>query len=233
MSPVTRDRRRAVAAPCPLRAGDRRGLRRRDAGRRRPRRRAALGRRGRARRAARLRARRRRARARALPRPRDRDGRGPAVRRVRRDGPDARRRADRLRPWRCWSRATLGADSLCSLLGPRARRRQAWVHENGFSAVLASRLAPGVPAGIVNYLAGLAGIRTRAFVAAVALGSLPKTIAYVALGGALSTRSPPAARSPSRSTPPPRSAARCWRAAWSACARCPSRPEQQFAEAWH
>ena len=45
---------------------------------------------------------------------------------------------------------------------------------------------PGVPAGIVNYLAGLSGIRTRAFVAAVALGSLPKTIAYVALGGALS-----------------------------------------------
>ena len=58
--------------------------------------------------------------------------------------------------------------------------------ENGFGAVLASRLAPGVPASIVNYLAGLSGIRTRAFVAAVALGALPKTIAYVALGGALS-----------------------------------------------
>ena len=80
----------------------------------------------------------------------------------------------------------VGADALHALLGPRARRRQAWVNENGFAAVLASRLAPGVPAGIVNYLAGLSGIRTRAFVAAVALGSLPKTIAYVALGGALS-----------------------------------------------
>jgi len=52
--------------------------------------------------------------------------------------------------------------------------------------VLASRLAPGVPAGMVNYLAGVAGIRPRAFLAAVALGALPKTIAYVALGGALS-----------------------------------------------
>ena len=39
---------------------------------------------------------------------------------------------------------------------------------------------------MVNYLAGLAGIRPRAFLAAVALGALPKTIAYVALGGALS-----------------------------------------------
>ena len=60
------------------------------------------------------------------------------------------------------------------------------MNENGFAAVLASRLAPGVPASVVNYLAGLSGIRTRAFVAAVALGALPKTIAYVALGGALS-----------------------------------------------
>ena len=43
-----------------------------------------------------------------------------------------------------------------------------------------------MPSGAVNYLAGLAGIRARAFYAAVALGSLPKTIAYVTLGGALS-----------------------------------------------
>ena len=69
----------------------------------------------------------------------------------------------------------------------RARRRwREWLESNGFSAVLASRLAPGVPAGPINYLAGLAGIRPRAFLAAVALGALPKTIAYVALGGALS-----------------------------------------------
>jgi uncharacterized membrane protein YdjX (TVP38/TMEM64 family) len=38
----------------------------------------------------------------------------------------------------------------------------------------------------VNYLAGVTGIRTRAVLAAVGLGALPKTIAYVALGGALS-----------------------------------------------
>jgi uncharacterized membrane protein YdjX (TVP38/TMEM64 family) len=80
----------------------------------------------------------------------------------------------------------LGADALLSLLGPRGRRWRAWLTANGFSAVLASRLAPGVPSGIINYLAGLYGIRPRAFFAAVALGALPKTIAYVALGGALS-----------------------------------------------
>jgi uncharacterized membrane protein YdjX (TVP38/TMEM64 family) len=79
----------------------------------------------------------------------------------------------------------IGAEALLALLSPRARRWQQWLAEHGFSAVLASRLAPGVPAGIVNYLAGVTGIRVRAVLAAVALGALPKTIAYVALGGAL------------------------------------------------
>lgn len=79
----------------------------------------------------------------------------------------------------------IGADALLALLNPRARRWQRWVAEHGFSAVLVSRLAPGMPAGIVNYLAGLAGVRMRAVLAAVALGALPKTLAYVALGGAL------------------------------------------------
>lgn len=79
-----------------------------------------------------------------------------------------------------------GADAVRALLGARGRRRRDWVAANGFAAVLASRLAPGAPSGVVNYLAGLAGIRPRAFLAAVALGALPKTIAYVSLGGALS-----------------------------------------------
>src|ERR687897_3705469 len=79
-----------------------------------------------------------------------------------------------------------GADAVDSLLGPRGRRWQTWLTANGFSAVLASRLAPGTPSGLVNYAAGLVGIRTHAFLAAVALGALPKTLAYVSLGGALS-----------------------------------------------
>jgi uncharacterized membrane protein YdjX (TVP38/TMEM64 family) len=80
----------------------------------------------------------------------------------------------------------LGSDAVHSLLGPRGRRWQTWLAANGFSAVLACRLAPGTPSGLVNYLAGLAGIRPRALLGAVVLGALPKTVAYVALGGALS-----------------------------------------------
>jgi uncharacterized membrane protein YdjX (TVP38/TMEM64 family) len=79
----------------------------------------------------------------------------------------------------------LGANAVLAVLGPRGRRWQEWLTANGFSAVLACRLAPGAPSGLVNYLAGLAGIGSRAFLGAVALGALPKTIAYVALGGAL------------------------------------------------
>jgi uncharacterized membrane protein YdjX (TVP38/TMEM64 family) len=80
----------------------------------------------------------------------------------------------------------LGADAVQALLGPRGRRWRAWVAANGFNAVLVSRLAPATPSGVVNYLAGLAGIGLRTVIAAVALGALPKTIAYVSLGGALS-----------------------------------------------
>jgi uncharacterized membrane protein YdjX (TVP38/TMEM64 family) len=79
----------------------------------------------------------------------------------------------------------LGAGAVLALLGPRGRRWRDWLEANGFAAVLATRLAPGMPSGAVNYLAGLAGIGPRAFYAAVALGSLPKTVAYVTLGGAL------------------------------------------------
>ncbi len=80
----------------------------------------------------------------------------------------------------------LGSDSIHSLLGPGGTRWQTWLEANGFSAVLACRLAPGIPAGLINYTAGLAGIGPRALLGAVALGALPKTIAYVTLGGALS-----------------------------------------------
>jgi uncharacterized membrane protein YdjX (TVP38/TMEM64 family) len=79
-----------------------------------------------------------------------------------------------------------GAEGVVLLLGPRGRRWHAWLIANGFNAVLASRLAPATPSGMINYLAGLAGIRPRAFYPAVVLGALPKTIAYATLGGALS-----------------------------------------------
>jgi len=80
----------------------------------------------------------------------------------------------------------LGSDAVHSLLGPRGTLWHTWLAANGFSAVLACRLAPGTPSGLINYVAGLAGVHPRALLGAVALGALPKTVAYVTLGGALS-----------------------------------------------
>jgi uncharacterized membrane protein YdjX (TVP38/TMEM64 family) len=79
-----------------------------------------------------------------------------------------------------------GAAPISRLLGPRAAHWRGWIAERGFSAVLTARLLPGTPASILNYAAGLTAMPLRAFAAAVALGALPKTVAYVALGGALS-----------------------------------------------
>ena len=64
-------------------------------------------------------------------------------------------------------------------------RWRTWVRERGFGAVLASRLLPGAPANVINYAAGVSGMRLAGFLAAVAIGAVPKTVAYVALGGAL------------------------------------------------
>jgi uncharacterized membrane protein YdjX (TVP38/TMEM64 family) len=80
----------------------------------------------------------------------------------------------------------VGATPIARLLGPRATQWRAWIAERGFSAVLTARLLPGTPASVLNYAAGLTAMPLRAFAAAVAVGALPKTVAYVALGGALS-----------------------------------------------
>ena len=79
----------------------------------------------------------------------------------------------------------LGSDAVHSLLGPRGRRRQAWLAANGFSgARLPARARDPVRAGQLRCRPG--GCPPRALLGAVALGALPKTVAYVTLGGALS-----------------------------------------------
>ena len=156
------------------------------------RRRAALGRRRRPGRTGGVRAGRRRARPRPVPRARDGDGRRNAVRRARRDGARARRRPARRRPVPA-RRATARRrrDALAARPARPALARRGWRRTGSARCSPPAWLRACRP-GAVNYLAGLAGIRPRAFYAAVALGALPKTIAYVTLGGAL--RDPLSAR---------------------------------------
>lgn len=70
-------------------------------------------------------------------------------------------------------------------LGARAERADAWIAGRGFLSVLYVRLIPAVPFNVFNYAAGLTAIGLRDYVAATALGILPGTFAFVALGDAL------------------------------------------------
>jgi uncharacterized membrane protein YdjX (TVP38/TMEM64 family) len=74
-----------------------------------------------------------------------------------------------------------GRDGLGGL-GGRAERAANAIERRGFRAMLCLRAAPGVPATILNYAAGLARVRTRDFLAATLIAGAPRAIAYSALG---------------------------------------------------
>lgn len=76
----------------------------------------------------------------------------------------------------------LGRDGLHRLTGVRSDRLDAQLAQRGFLTVLVARLVPVVPFTVVNYLAGVTALRMPVFLGATALGMLPATTAYVALG---------------------------------------------------
>jgi uncharacterized membrane protein YdjX (TVP38/TMEM64 family) len=71
------------------------------------------------------------------------------------------------------------------VLPRRVRRLDEFIERRGFLAVLYVRLLPGIPYTLVNYGAGLTSLRVRDMAAGTAVGALPRTFAYVALGGSL------------------------------------------------
>lgn len=79
-----------------------------------------------------------------------------------------------------------------ALLGERGLQVRRLIQRRGFLAVLYARIIPGLPYTLINYAAGLTRIRLGAFVLATALGSAPRTFAYVALGGSLRDLGSPA-----------------------------------------
>jgi uncharacterized membrane protein YdjX (TVP38/TMEM64 family) len=80
-----------------------------------------------------------------------------------------------------------------ALIPERARRVDDFIDRRGFWAVLYMRLAPGIPYHLVNYGAGLTRLRVRDMAAATPIGALPRTFAYVALGGSLDNLGSPEA----------------------------------------
>lgn len=81
-----------------------------------------------------------------------------------------------------------------SLIPQRVRLIDEILERRGFFAVLYVRLTPGVPFHLVNYGAGLTRLRVRDMAAGTALGALPRSFAYVALGGSLGDLGSPEAK---------------------------------------
>lgn len=75
-----------------------------------------------------------------------------------------------------------GRGAVVELMGPRLRRVDAQLAAHGTGAVVAARLVPVIPFTAINYAAGATGVRARHFVAGSALGMVPGSLAYAALG---------------------------------------------------
>ncbi|MDE2150383.1 MAG: TVP38/TMEM64 family protein, partial [Gammaproteobacteria bacterium] len=83
-----------------------------------------------------------------------------------------------------WALARLaGAFVRWRLLTPKQRALvEAWRARHGIRVLLAARFMPAVSFSLVNYLAGLAGVRAWPFVWTTALGILPVTALVVGVG---------------------------------------------------
>lgn len=80
----------------------------------------------------------------------------------------------------------LGRERVRSRLGQRMTRFDDSLIRTGFLSVLILRLLPVAPFNVSNYAFGVTGIETRSYVLATAIGILPGTVAFVALGSTLS-----------------------------------------------
>jgi uncharacterized membrane protein YdjX (TVP38/TMEM64 family) len=87
----------------------------------------------------------------------------------------------------------LAGAEISRMLPERLRRVDDFMDRRGFWAVFYLRLTPAIPYHLVNYAAGLTRLRVRDMALGTLVGGLPRTFAYVALGGHLDNLSSPAA----------------------------------------
>lgn len=76
----------------------------------------------------------------------------------------------------------LGREAVERLTGARVARLDAALVHRGFLAVLGARLVPIIPFTLINYGSGLTAVRPRDYALGTAVGILPGSAAYVALG---------------------------------------------------
>lgn len=76
----------------------------------------------------------------------------------------------------------LGRDAVERYTGTRVARLDELVRRRGLAAVIGVRLIPIIPFTAINYGAGLTAVRRRDYALGTAIGIIPGTVAYVALG---------------------------------------------------
>ena len=76
----------------------------------------------------------------------------------------------------------LGRDAVERYTGTRVARLDELVRRRGLAAVIGVRLIPIIPFTAINYGAGLTAVRLRDYALGTAIGIIPGTVAYVALG---------------------------------------------------
>lgn len=76
----------------------------------------------------------------------------------------------------------LGRDAVQGLAGGRLGALDALLTRRGLLSVIFVRLIPLFPYAAVNYVGGLTGVRFRDYLIGTAIGILPATVAYVAVG---------------------------------------------------
>jgi len=81
-----------------------------------------------------------------------------------------------------WIGRALGRDGVARLAGRSMDRLDRWVERRGGWAVLVARLVPVLPFTAVNYASGLTVVGFGPYLLATAVGILPGTVAYVAIG---------------------------------------------------
>lgn len=79
----------------------------------------------------------------------------------------------------------LGRERLERRIGRRAATADRWIGHRGLRGVLTLRLVPLVPFNALNYGFGLSSVRRRDHLVGTAVGIVPGTVSFVALGDSI------------------------------------------------
>jgi uncharacterized membrane protein YdjX (TVP38/TMEM64 family) len=86
----------------------------------------------------------------------------------------------------------LGRGAVEQFAGRRVAALDHYLSRRGFVAVLTVRLVPLFPFNVISVVSGVTGIAVREYVLATAVGIIPGTVAYAALGGTIDNPTSPA-----------------------------------------